>query len=480
MPWSGGVYTRTNGVFTGATLWQQSQAAGYNILSTQFDTSDQDIATGLNNCATIDGLNRMAASFVPSVDATYSLGSSSLRWGNVSLSSSAMFYNGSTNAVTVQAGTLTSARSVILGDFAGTVVLDTATQTLTNKTLTGPIFGPTGTSSGQTGIVQLEELAANGTNVTGFKAPDSLAADVIYTMPSADGSSGQFLKTNGSKVLSWAAAGTVTSIVAGTGLTGGTITSTGTVALDASYLQGYLGGLTLSNDGSTPNTVLDIAAGVCVDSTNAVFIKLGAFTKSTGGSWAAGSGSNGMGTGLTIANSTWYHVFAIINNGSADVYFDTSVTAANKPASTTAFRRIGSFITDSSAHIVAFSQNGDEFLWSVIRVDANAATISSGSGTNYTVSVPLGIKCGYLGHYLALGNASATTFLFTSPDESDQAVSNAAEDFSQQVNSLGFSASLPAIRTNTSSQIRGRSFATAAGGVTLGGRGYIDTRGRFA
>lgn len=56
-----------------------------------------------------------------------------------------------------------------------------------------------------------------------------------FTLPAADGSAGQFLQTNGSGVVTWAAAGggsgTVTSITAGTGLDGGTITSSGTIDL---------------------------------------------------------------------------------------------------------------------------------------------------------------------------------------------------------------------------------------------------------
>jgi hypothetical protein len=52
--------------------------------------------------------------------------------------------------------------------------------------------------------LRLAEAIANGTNVTGFKAPASLAADVVYTMPATDGTANQALVTNGSKVLSWA------------------------------------------------------------------------------------------------------------------------------------------------------------------------------------------------------------------------------------------------------------------------------------
>lgn len=67
------------------------------------------------------------------------------------------------------------------------------------------VVGPFGASAGNTGEARLLELAANGANYTGLKSPDSLAADVIYTMPTADGTNGYALTTNGSKVLAWSA-----------------------------------------------------------------------------------------------------------------------------------------------------------------------------------------------------------------------------------------------------------------------------------
>jgi len=57
------------------------------------------------------------------------------------------------------------------------------------------------------GEARLLEDLDNGSNYTGFKAPASLAADVLYEMPAADGTAGQVLKTNGSKVLSWVTVG---------------------------------------------------------------------------------------------------------------------------------------------------------------------------------------------------------------------------------------------------------------------------------
>lgn len=66
---------------------------------------------------------------------------------------------------------------------------------------------PFGTSAGNTGEERFLELAANGTNFVGWKAPDSIAANEIWTLPNADGSSGQVLRTDGSNVLTWVTPG---------------------------------------------------------------------------------------------------------------------------------------------------------------------------------------------------------------------------------------------------------------------------------
>ena len=52
--------------------------------------------------------------------------------------------------------------------------------------------------------IKLYEDTDNGTNYVSFKAPDTIAANVTWTLPSADGSSAQVLQTNGSGVLSFA------------------------------------------------------------------------------------------------------------------------------------------------------------------------------------------------------------------------------------------------------------------------------------
>jgi len=47
MGWSGGTYTRSDGVFTGTSIWQNNRDAGTKIVADRHDTHDQDIATGI-------------------------------------------------------------------------------------------------------------------------------------------------------------------------------------------------------------------------------------------------------------------------------------------------------------------------------------------------------------------------------------------------------------------------------------------------
>lgn len=65
------------------------------------------------------------------------------------------------------------------------------------------VIDPYGTNTGETGEVQFKELTANGSNHVGLKAPDNIAADVVFVLPPADGTSGQALVTDGSGNLSW-------------------------------------------------------------------------------------------------------------------------------------------------------------------------------------------------------------------------------------------------------------------------------------
>jgi hypothetical protein len=55
--------------------------------------------------------------------------------------------------------------------------------------------------------IRFREATANGTNYVSLSAPASLSADLTFTLPATDGTSGQVLQTNGSGVLSFASVG---------------------------------------------------------------------------------------------------------------------------------------------------------------------------------------------------------------------------------------------------------------------------------
>jgi hypothetical protein len=54
---------------------------------------------------------------------------------------------------------------------------------------------------------ELRLADADSSAYVGFKAPATITSNRIWTLPAADGTSGQVLSTNGSGVLSWATAG---------------------------------------------------------------------------------------------------------------------------------------------------------------------------------------------------------------------------------------------------------------------------------
>ena len=58
--------------------------------------------------------------------------------------------------------------------------------------------------------IRFRETTANGINYVALQAPASLSADTTFTLPSADGTNGQVIQTNGSGVLSFTSGGVTT------------------------------------------------------------------------------------------------------------------------------------------------------------------------------------------------------------------------------------------------------------------------------
>ena len=247
--------------------------------------------------------------------------------------------------------------------------------------------------------------------------------------------------------------------------------------------RGYLSGMGLSNDTDTDHDIL-VGVGVVRDAADAVNIELtSAITKQIDASWAAGDDAGGLSSSLTLSADTWYHVHAIIVSGSADIGFDTSVTAANLVTdhSATAYRRIGSVLTDGSSNIIQFQQFGDEFIF-----DSKISNLSSGSpGTTrltQTVTAPLGIETRAILGIIAVvaGSNNGVRFTITHPDATDSLpdttnLNNGGENSSN--NNGTWAAGTHIVRTNTSSQVAYRQDFGAT--VSINTSGWYDDRGQY-
>lgn len=89
---------------------------------------------------------------------------------------------------------------------------------------------PKGTNPGETGSLEFKELAANGNNYAGFKAPDSLLADIVWTLPEKDGNSGQALVTDGAGHLTWASGSSLSPVTSVNTKTGDVVLTTTDIA----------------------------------------------------------------------------------------------------------------------------------------------------------------------------------------------------------------------------------------------------------
>jgi hypothetical protein len=236
-------------------------------------------------------------------------------------------------------------------------------------------------------------------------------------------------------------------------------------------LRSYLAGLGLANNSGTPNSKVDVAAGVCADDTNAQMLALSAGTID-----CATTGANGLDAG-TLANGTWYHVFAIgKTDGTVARLASASLGSPTLPAGYTLKRRIGSFRTNGSAQILAFVQEGDLFLWAVEVNDVAGASQATPSAI--TLSVPTGLSVEAL--FNGINNSGGDVrYLFYSALLANIAYATGHTN-GQGVSGTGNGGSGQfRVRTNTSGQIK---FVanTAVNPLYVWTSGWIDRRGRDA
>src|SRR5210317_962595 len=157
------------------------------------------------------------------------------------------------------------------------------------------------------GELRFNEGTNNGTNFVGLKAPNSIASSQTYTLPSADGTAGQFLKTDGNGALAFE---TVNQFIT---LSDGSATD----QYNTSETLLFTGGQSITtavtdNEITFSVTALSIDTGQLTDSgvTNA---KL-----STGGQLTLGSSTLTLGATTTdIAGLTSLVVDSLTINGSS-------------------------------------------------------------------------------------------------------------------------------------------------------------------
>ena len=89
----------------------------------------------------------------------------------------------------------------MLDHVAGTLTASSALIADTNLAIDQVIIG---NSASVGGTVKLNEGTNNGSNFIALKAPNAVAATTTFTLPDGDGSTGQFLKTDGSGNLDFA------------------------------------------------------------------------------------------------------------------------------------------------------------------------------------------------------------------------------------------------------------------------------------
>jgi len=174
--------------------------------------------------------------------------------------------------------------------------------------------------------------------------------------------------------------------------------------LSSSLPRSYLAGLGLSNNSGDAEKDLDIAVGECRASSTDISLS-SALTKQLDATWSAGDDAGGMAGNLTVAANTWYHVHAITVGGSDDVGFDTSPIAANLVSedSATAYRRLGSILTDGSSDIRAFHQRGDKFLYDQPILTHTSINIGATARTTVGLDTPVSVSVEAIYNHLQFG-----------------------------------------------------------------------------
>ena len=384
------------------------------------------------------------------------------------------------------------ARSILLpetADLSGLIIPEPGAGELVR-------YNPTGTALETVAVASLS-ISAIDTLLTGLATNDFLYWDNAQSawVNITPGATGLALFQDTTAAAARTELGLGTAAVANTGVANGNVPAmdaAGYPAADGSQitglslvLRGYIDGLTLSNNATDAAKDIDIAAGVAMDSGNAVMMSLSStLVKHIDASWAVGTNAGGLDGTESVAGTpdadTWYHVWLIrrSDTGVVDVLFSESATAPTMPTNYDQKRRIGAVLTDAAPDIVAFRQAGDWFWWPSHVRDVNVNNPGVARAL-YTLTVPTGIRvfAQVAANYSQNPDGVVGAWWIGSPYDDDV---SAATIWTQYSGASGQNTgSIAMIQTDALGKMAFRSENSSAGRtLNVWTRGWIDPRGR--
>lgn len=195
------------------------------------------------------------------------------------------------------------------------------------------------------------------------------------------------------------------------------------------YPTKHISGFTYSNNGTDATNDIDITAGTCRDSTDAVNIVCAALTKRSDAAWAVGSGNGWLDTGA-VGNSDYY-IWAIkrSDTGVTDSLCSLSSTAPTMPASYD-YKRLVGWFKRVGGTIVLFDTyeifgGGLEFNWRAPTLDISLTNTLTTSRRTDAVKVPLNFSVIARMNVYTYDATTAHKVHVYCPDQTDAAVAGA-------------------------------------------------------